>query len=195
MAEHELSVGQSSEWRTPSSIFHALGIEFDLDPCWPLSGPCFVPARARYTVLDDGLKQSWKGLVYVNPPFGGRRGQVPWLRKFFEHRNGIALVAARTSADWFHELVVPNAELLCFPNGKTKFIRPDGSIGKEPGTGIVLIGAGEIACSALLRSSLGACMATIVPYDGNLDFERSIDACYAAVRARVVGGGKPWVPP
>jgi hypothetical protein len=56
---------------------------------------------------------------------GGRRGQVPWLRKFFSHRCGICLVAARTSADWFHEVVAPNAELLLFPNGKTKFVRPD----------------------------------------------------------------------
>jgi len=76
-------------------------------------------------------------------------------------RNGIALVAARTSADWFHEIVVPNAQLLCFPNGKTKFIRPDGSIGKEPGTGVVLIGMGEVSCTALRRSGLGACMVIV----------------------------------
>jgi hypothetical protein len=44
-------------------------------------------------------------------PFGGRRGQVPWLHKFFAHDNGIAIVAARASADWFHELVVPAAPL------------------------------------------------------------------------------------
>jgi hypothetical protein len=47
-----------------------------------------------------------------------------------------------------HEVVVPSAELLCFPNGKTKFHRPDGSIGREPGTGIVLIGAGSVRRSA-----------------------------------------------
>jgi hypothetical protein len=56
-------------------------------------------------------------------------------------------------------VVVPNAELLCFPNGKTKFHRPDGSIGKEPGTGIVLLGMGDTACTVLRRSGLGACMA------------------------------------
>src|SRR5262249_40597248 len=91
-------------------------------------------------------------------PFGERRGQVPWLQKFFAHGNGIALVAARTSADWFHEVLVPRAELLCFPNGKTKFVRPDGSIGEAPGTGIVLIAMGAVACAARRRSRLGACM-------------------------------------
>jgi hypothetical protein len=52
---------------------------------------------------------------------------------------------------------VPRAELLCFPKGKTQFVRPDGSIGKEPGHGVVLIGMGEIACHALFRSRLGFC--------------------------------------
>ena len=30
-------------------------------------------------------------------------------------------------------------------------------MGREPGTGIVLIGMGRVACEALLRSGLGAC--------------------------------------
>jgi len=155
MAEHEPSIGLSDDWFTPPEIFAALKVTFDLDPCSP--GPDhWVPARLVYTKGDDGLRQLWVGRVFMNPPFGGRRGHVPWLRKFFTHANGIALVAARTSADWFHEVVVPNAELLCFPNGKTKFHRPDGSI--RPGTGIVLIGAGSVACTALRRSGLGACM-------------------------------------
>ena len=125
---------------TPPEYFKAIGLTFDLDPCSPGPGH-WVPALKIYTAADDGLRQPWppNDRVFMNPPFGGRRGHVPWLRKFFAHPGGgIALVAARTSADWFHEVVVPNAELLCFPNGKTKFHRPDGSIGREPGTGVVL---------------------------------------------------------
>jgi hypothetical protein len=34
-----------------------------------------------------------------------------------------------------------------------------------------------------------------IPYDANADFAGSIDDCYAVVRARVAGGGKPWIPP
>ena len=158
MAEHELAVPlEPSEWFTPPEYFRALGLTFDLDPASP--GPShWVPAKKIFTKADDGLSQPWHGLVWLNPPFGGRRGHVRWLEKFFAHGNGIALCAARTSSDWFHAAVVPRAELLCFPNGKTKFHRPDGSIGREPGTGIVLIGAGPVACTALRRSRLGACM-------------------------------------
>jgi hypothetical protein len=160
MSEHEPSIGETSEWYTPREIFDALGLTFDLDPAHPGKDNlyCCVPARQIYTKADDGLRQPWRGLVWLNPPFGARRGQVPWLKKFFAHGNGIALCAARTSADWFHEIVFPDAELLLFPDGKTKFYRADGSIGKEPGTGVVLIGAGKIACDALRRSGLGYCV-------------------------------------
>jgi hypothetical protein len=44
---------------------------------------------------------------------------------------------------------------MLFPKGKTKFIRPNGSIGRAPGHGIVLLGMGEIANTALRRSQLG----------------------------------------
>jgi hypothetical protein len=165
MAEHEQCIGLSSEWYTPRSVFDAIGLEYDLDPAHPgWDNPhCCVPVRKILTARDDGLRQPWHGTLWLNPPFGGRRGQVPWLRKFFDHGDGIALVAARTSADWFHEVVTPNAELLLFPNGKTKFVRPDGSIGKEPGTGVVLIGMGDLACTALLKSGLGACCTIVEP--------------------------------
>jgi hypothetical protein len=113
MSEHELAVPiEPEEHYTPQSIFDALRIkQFDLDPAHPgRDNPyCCVPARRIFTKADDGLRQPWPrgALTFMNPPFGGRRGQVPWLKKFFQHRNGIALVAARTSADWFHAIVVP----------------------------------------------------------------------------------------
>jgi len=60
MGEHKrlMSVGKMSEWRTPKFVFDALRLTFDLDPCWPASGPCFVPARHHYTEADDGLRDS-----------------------------------------------------------------------------------------------------------------------------------------
>ena len=44
---------------------------------------------------------------------------------------------------------------MLFPRGKTKFVRPDGSIGRAPGHGVVLLGMGDTARRALLRSGLG----------------------------------------
>ena len=153
MAEHEPSVGKSDDWYTPPEIFDALGMVFDLDPCSP--GPDhWVPARKVYTKADDGLSQPWEGAVFVNPPFGGRNGHVPWLRKFLEHANGIAIVRAYTSSGWFHDWAV-TADGFLFPRGKTKFIRPDGSIGKAPGHGVVLLAMGGRCNLALRYSGLG----------------------------------------
>lgn len=98
----------------------------------------------------DGLSLPWFGTVFMNPPFGGRNGHVPWLEKFLAHENGIAIVRAYTSSAWFHDYAI-KAETMLFPRGKTKFIRPDGSVGKAPGHGIVMLGVGL----ALYRSGLG----------------------------------------
>jgi hypothetical protein len=165
MAEHEPCVGASDDWYTPPEIFDRLELIFDLDPCSPGPGH-WVPARHIFTKADDGLSRHWSGLVFMNPPFGGRNGHVPWLQKFLEHGNGIAVVRAYTSSAWFHEWAV-RAETMCFPRGKTQFIpspelraelerkSKSGKFHNAPGHGIVLLGMGETANAALLKSGLG----------------------------------------
>lgn|SRR3990167_3407072 len=151
--EHENCIGESSEWYTPPELLDALGCRFDLDPCSP--GPNhWVPAARVLTAADDGLASKWKGFVFMNPPFGGRNGQVPWIEKFLSHGNGIGLVRAYTSAAWFHEHAI-KADCFVFPRGKTKFVRPDGSIGKSPGAGIVLLGVGKAATAVLSKCGIG----------------------------------------
>lgn len=151
--EHENTIGASDDWYTPLEIFNAIGLTFDLDPCSP--GPDhWVPALQIYTKWDDGLIQPWAGVVFMNPPFGGRNGHVPWLNKWLRHGNGIAILRAYTSAKWFHDHAI-QAETAVFPRGKTKFVRPDGSFGASPGGGSVLLGMGRIANEALRRSNLG----------------------------------------
>jgi hypothetical protein len=48
--------------------------------------------------------------------------------------------------------------LVLFTSSKIKFVRPDGSIGEQPGYGNALLGMGAVACSALRRSGLGHCV-------------------------------------
>jgi len=159
---YEKAKGESSEWRTPGWLLDSIGLGYGLDPCAPTSGYYAVRARKVFTIAENGLLQSWRGHgeVFVNPPWSEeRRAVVSWLRKFFaEADGGIFVCVARTSADWFHELVLPHADLLCFPTGKTRFIKPDGSPGPSPTNGIALIAKGEVACDALRRSGLGFCL-------------------------------------
>lgn len=153
MAEHEPQRGASDDWYTPREFFDVWRVIFDLDPCSP--GPHhWVPALRCYTIADDGLRKPWHGLVFMNPPFGGRFGQVPWLERFVAHGDGIGIVRAYTSSSWWHD-IMPQMDAILFPRGKTQFVRPDGSIGKSPGHGIALFARGRRGVDILERSGLG----------------------------------------
>ena len=151
---YEAPVAESGDWYTPKDYFEALGLMFDLDPCSPGVGLCHVPAREIYAKCDDGLIKPWHGRVFVNPDWKGRHAQVPWLRKFLAHGDGIMIVRAYTSAGWFHQHV-PRAHGILFPRGKTKFVRPNGAIGDAPAHGVALLSMGQICTEALRQSGLG----------------------------------------
>ena len=68
-----------------------------------------------------------------------------------EHNNGILLTPDRTSAPWWPVVSKP-AECFMFLKEKVKFIRPDGSIGKQPGNGTTLFAYGLQAEEALLKA-------------------------------------------
>lgn len=153
MAAYE-AAGETDEWFTPKYIFDALGLRFDLDVAAPVSGPRHVPCDGWLTPEDNGLTHMWGGLVWMNPPFGHMRHKRAWLKRFFEHNNGIALVPDRTSAPWFQEFA-PLADAICWVSPKIKFERPDGTRGESPGTGTALLAAGSVAAAALDRCGLG----------------------------------------
>lgn len=143
------AAGKSDDWYTPKYIFDALGCTFDLDPA--AGGLSLnVPTHRRY--FDAGLEKVWHGFVWLNPPFGGRNGIVPWLNKFFDHGNGIALVPDRTSAPWWQD-AARRANALLFVSPKIRFERPNGTVGKSPGCGTVLMSTGDQGRTALLRAS------------------------------------------
>lgn len=161
MAKHEQCVGATDEWYTPPYVFEALGCSFDLDVSSP--GRTIVPwIPARKIIRARSLEKSWHGFVWMNPPFGGRNGLVPWLEKFFEHGSGIALVPDRTSAPWW-QLFAPKAESVLFVSPKIRFIggveaerlglvEKAGDPGKSPAQGTCLLAAGKYANGVLLRA-------------------------------------------
>lgn len=142
------SIGATDEWYTPRYIFDALGCKFDLDVAAPIDGARHAQTYNWYHRIDNGLRKRWHGFVWMNPPFGGRNGLVPWLDKFFRHGNGIALTPDRTSAPWWQD-AANKADAMLLLRGKTRFERPDGSIGKSPGDGVTLWAAGIRAASIL----------------------------------------------
>lgn len=145
------SLGATDEWYTPKYIFDALACRFDMDVSAPVGGPRHVPADAWLDASDDGLSHPWAGFVWMNPPFGGRNWLVPWLDRFFAHGDGIALTPDRTSAPWWQD-AAQRADAMLLIRGKTRFERPDGTIGKSPGDGVTLWAAGTRAAAAIKRA-------------------------------------------
>ena len=139
MGEWENQKGSSDEWYTPKFIFDALGADFDLDVAAPETGPPHVPCHHFF--YSSALQREWSGFVWMNPPFGGRNGIIPWMDKFFDHGNGIALGPDRTSAPWFHDCMM-RADGILFLKGKVKFITPDDRKNQHPSNGTVLFASG-----------------------------------------------------
>ena len=92
------------EWETPPEVFNKLNKEFkfNLDPC---TTKRIAKCKRYFTKKEDGLKQNWKGKVFMNPPYG--RGIENWVRKAWtEVKKGNAQVVAclipvRGGNDWF----------------------------------------------------------------------------------------------
>lgn len=143
--------GRTDEWLTPPDIIHSLGA-FDLDPCSPTQRP-WPTARQHYTIKDDGLNQKWEGRVWLNPPYGPETGK--WLQKMSEHRNGVALVFARTETDMFFRWGWEKADAMLFLRGRLHFYTVDGERAKNNSGGpSVLIAYGEANVKALYTSEI-----------------------------------------
>lgn len=155
---------ENDEWYTPSWIFHALRVEFDLDPCSPGVPPSSVPAKRHLTKEDNGLTAEWRGSVWLNPPFSGKR---PWYERLVGHGNGIALMPARTETLDL-QTYMSAADALLFLKGRIYFER-----GHRPGAngngvittppfGIVLCAYGSSMAEALLKSDLQGVRASVI---------------------------------
>ncbi len=84
----------SDEYLKPSWVFEQMGVMFDMDVASSPAGS-HVPARLHLYMADDGLSKPWEGLVWMNPPYSNAS---PWVRKFIEHGNGVALLPWAKSA-------------------------------------------------------------------------------------------------
>lgn len=118
----------SDDCYTPRWIFDAMGLHFDLDVAAPPGGPWHVPCDRYFTAEDDGLAQSWDGLVWCNPPYSG---MTAWADRWLAHDRGVLMGIVVPQVRWMKR-VFSECEALAFTgvgtgNGQDGFIRPDGS--------------------------------------------------------------------
>jgi phage N-6-adenine-methyltransferase len=107
-------------WETPTRLFKKLDKEFrfTLDVC-------AIPENAKcnrfFSPEDDGLKQRWEDVCWMNPPYGRNIGK--WMEKAFnESQEGavvVCLVPARTDTEWWHKFAIHGE--IRFLRGRLKF--------------------------------------------------------------------------
>jgi phage N-6-adenine-methyltransferase len=93
------------EWATPQDLFDELDAEFgfELDVCATAGN---AKCARYFTQADDGLAQAWRGVCFMNPPYGDGIGQ--WVRKAHESSllgaTVVCLVPARTDTRWWQDI-------------------------------------------------------------------------------------------
>lgn len=153
MKAHQKTVGKSDTWLTPREIWTKLGT-FNTDPACPefIKDPI---AGCCYSASDDGLKQRWRGRVWLNPPFN-RYQRPKWMAKMADHGNGIMLIPAATETEAFRKYVWERADAVCFITGRPHFLNEQGVRAKANcGCSIVLVAYGQLNRLALENSGLG----------------------------------------
>lgn len=105
-------------WETPQALFDELNAEFHFTV-----DVCALPENAKcgryYTPEQDGLAQEWDGVCWCNPPYG--REIAAWVEKAATSpATTVMLLPARTDTKWFHDWVIPRAEIR-FIRGRLKF--------------------------------------------------------------------------
>jgi phage N-6-adenine-methyltransferase len=108
-------------WETPQAFFAQQSVlygPFDIDVC---ANENNAKCAVYFDKEMDGLKQTWKGKCWMNPPYG--RGIGLWMKKAYESAgNGtsvVCLVPARTDTKWWNNYAVKGQ--ITFIQGRLKF--------------------------------------------------------------------------
>lgn len=137
----------NNEWYTPLEYIEAarkaMG-SIDLDPASSEIANQIVKAKTYYTVETNGLDKTWKGNVWLNPPYAS-----DLISKFVDklvsecdnYSQAIVLVNNATETEWFNK-IVNLSSVVCFPRSRVKFYKPDGSTGAPlQGQAVLYIGS------------------------------------------------------
>lgn len=119
-----MSVHYSSStgnWSTPQDLFDDLDREFGftVDACATSEN---AKCEEFFSPEQDGLRQEWRGVVWMNPPYG--RDIKRWVAKayvtaWFGRGTVVCLVPARTDTGWWHDYCAKGE--IRFIRGRLKF--------------------------------------------------------------------------
>lgn len=146
---HVMHNSGDNEWYTPPEYIEAArrvmgGI--DLDPASSDKANETVGASKYYTTDDDGLRHSWRGRVWMNPPYSQPLIGLfcSGLRSELESgavTQAITLTNNATETAWFADLLA-NAAAVCFIRGRVRFLDRDGNATGAPLQGQAVVYSG-----------------------------------------------------
>jgi phage N-6-adenine-methyltransferase len=136
----------NNEWYTPKGIIETardmMG-SIDIDPASSEVANKVVKAECFYTVENDGLSKKWFGNVWLNPPYASDligKFADKLVSEFENYSQAVVLVNNATETEWFNK-IIGIGSAVCFPRGRVKFYKPDGSTGAPlQGQAIIYIG-------------------------------------------------------
>lgn len=141
------NVIDSDDWYTPAWVFYGMGIEFDLDVATPDELIPWIPARARYTVADDGLSSPWYGVVWCNPPYSA---PTQWCRRWASHSDGALLIRADLSTGGPFTAFTA-ASSIYVPSRRLQFVSGTGRKSGAVNFSTIILGRGATVDAGLLR--------------------------------------------
>ena len=121
-----LFTSEHQNWETPLKLFRLLDAEFgfELDVC---ATPANAKCHSFFSPETDGLRQMWRGVCWMNPPYGAAIGA--WMAKAYqsslEGAMVVCLVPSRTDTKWWHEFAM---------RGELRFLQGRVSFGNGEGT-------------------------------------------------------------
>jgi ParB family chromosome partitioning protein len=166
-AKKELGVhvGQNTgenEWYTPKEYIEAarevMG-SIDTDPASSKLANTIVKAEQIFTKEDSGLKNKWKGNVWMNPPYS-----QPLIQEFSEAvvakyvikeiKQALILVNNATETAWLQALL-SECSAVCLIRGRVKFLDPSGNPGAPLQGQIVIYLGSELDKFEILFKKFG----------------------------------------
>lgn len=110
----------SDEWETPPALFAELNriFRFTLDACATAEN---AKCPVFFSPAEDALQQEWRGVVWMNPPYGRQIGAF-MEKALAAARAGatvVCLVPARTDTRWWHDYA--RHGLRIFLRGRLRF--------------------------------------------------------------------------
>ena len=126
MLNRVLFSSERHDWETPEGLFASLDAEFGFE-----IDVCATPENTKCVHFlspeQDGLRQAWLGVCWMNPPYGPALQK--WMAKAYsESLQGatvVCLVPARTDTRWWHDFAM---------RGEIRLIQGRLRFGRAPST-------------------------------------------------------------